>query len=89
MLKDEERREIENEITRYPAREAAAIDALKIVQRHRGWISDESIQDIAVQRDHAVAPSGFARSIRSRTAAGSSSRWRTALSNTSAIAVRS
>jgi NADH-quinone oxidoreductase subunit E len=47
MLTDEERREIESEIARYPAREAASIDALKIVQRHRGWISDESIQDIA------------------------------------------
>jgi NADH-quinone oxidoreductase subunit E len=47
MLTDEERSEIESEIARYPARQAATIDALKIVQRHRGWISDESIQDIA------------------------------------------
>jgi NADH-quinone oxidoreductase subunit E len=47
MLTEEERREIESEIARYPTREAASIDALKIVQRRRGWISDEAVQDIA------------------------------------------
>ena len=47
MLTDEERREIEAEIAHYPNKEAVSIDALKIVQRHRGWISDESLRDIA------------------------------------------
>ena len=47
MLSAEERREIEEEFARYPTREAVCIDAMKIVQRHRGWVSDESIQDIA------------------------------------------
>jgi len=46
-LSAEERREIEAEFPRYPTRRAVCIDALKIVQRHRGWISDESLQDIA------------------------------------------
>ncbi|HKT70543.1 MAG TPA: NADH-quinone oxidoreductase subunit NuoE [Terriglobales bacterium] len=46
-LSAEERREIEAEYPRYPTRRAVCIDALKIVQRHRGWISDESLQDIA------------------------------------------
>ena len=31
----------------YPNKEAVCIDAMKIVQRHRGWVSDESIRDIA------------------------------------------
>ena len=30
-----------------PYRAAVAIDALKIVQAHRGWVSDESLQAIA------------------------------------------
>lgn len=46
-LSAEERREIEAEFPRYPTKRAVCIDAMKIVQRHRGWISDESLQDIA------------------------------------------
>ncbi len=47
MLSPEERHEIEAELPHYPNRQAACIDAMKIVQRHRGWVSDESIRDIA------------------------------------------
>ena len=47
MLSLEERNEIEAELPRYPTKQAVCIDALKIVQRHRGWVSDESIRDIA------------------------------------------
>jgi len=47
MLSDTEREEIAAEMTHYPAPEHACIDALKIVQRHRGWVSDEGVQDIA------------------------------------------
>jgi NADH-quinone oxidoreductase subunit E len=47
MLSDDERREIEAEMKRYPTRQAVCVDALQIVQRHRGWISDEGLQDIA------------------------------------------
>ena len=47
MLTVEEINEIEAEAAHYPKREAVSIDALKIVQRHRGWVSDESIRDIA------------------------------------------
>ncbi len=46
MLSDEERREIKAEIAHYEYRQAACIEALKILQRTRGWISDESIQDL-------------------------------------------
>jgi len=47
MLTQEEITEIEAEAEHYPKREAVCIDALKIVQRRRGWISDESLRDIA------------------------------------------
>ena len=47
MLTAEEITEIEAEAAHYPKREAVCIDALTIVQRHRGWVSDESVRDIA------------------------------------------
>src|SRR5579862_7846432 len=46
MLTDEERREIEGEFPHYPTRRAVCIDAMKIVQKHRGWVSDEALRDI-------------------------------------------
>lgn len=47
MLDDAIRQEIETEAQRYPDRRAVCIDALKIVQRHQGWVSDEAITDLA------------------------------------------
>ena len=47
MLSEEERREIEAELAHYPCKRAVCIDAMRIVQRRRGWVSDESIQEIA------------------------------------------
>ena len=47
MLTEEEKREIEAELPRYTTKRAVGIDAMKIVQRHRGWVSEESIRDIA------------------------------------------
>jgi NADH-quinone oxidoreductase subunit E len=47
MLSDQERREIETELTHYADKQAACIEALKVVQRHRGWVSDEHLGDIA------------------------------------------
>ena len=47
MLTEEEIKEIGNEMNQYPYRAVACIDALKIVQHHRGWISDDSVKDIA------------------------------------------
>lgn len=46
MLTAEERQEIETELSHYPTKQAVCIDAMKIVQQHRGWVSDESIRDI-------------------------------------------
>jgi NADH-quinone oxidoreductase subunit E len=47
MLSDIERRELEEAVKHYPDKRGAAIDALLTVQRHRRWISDESLLDIA------------------------------------------
>lgn len=47
MLTVEERTEIEHETHLYEHKQAACIEAMKVVQKHRGWVSDESIRDIA------------------------------------------
>lgn len=47
MLSPEEIAAIEAELPRYPERRAVCIDALKIVQRRRGWVSDQSLADVA------------------------------------------
>jgi NADH-quinone oxidoreductase subunit E len=47
MLTEKEIHEIKEEMKLYPYPQAVCIDALKIVQHHRGWISDESVKDIA------------------------------------------
>jgi NADH-quinone oxidoreductase subunit E len=49
MLTEKEKEEILEEIKLYPYPGAACIDALKIVQHHRGWISDEAVEDIALE----------------------------------------
>ncbi|MCE2436419.1 MAG: NADH-quinone oxidoreductase subunit NuoE [Pseudomonadales bacterium] len=46
-LTAEEIAEIEEEINHLPDRKSAAIDALMIVQKHRGWVSDESLGAIS------------------------------------------
>jgi NADH-quinone oxidoreductase subunit E len=51
MLTETERKEIEVELKKYAQKRAAAIDALKIVQRHRGYISNNSLKDIALFLD--------------------------------------
>ena len=47
MLYQEEISEIAAEMLHYPQKQAVCIEAMRIVQRHRGWVSDEAIQDIA------------------------------------------
>ena len=47
MLTEQEQKEIQQELVKYAHKRAAGPEALKIVQRHRGWISDESLNDIA------------------------------------------
>lgn len=47
MLTEEEIERIEEEAAKVPVRRAACIEALKIVQQHRGYISDDSLNEIA------------------------------------------
>src|SRR5215475_10372186 len=47
VLTEEERQEIEAELHQYAQKRAVCIDALKIVQRRRGWVSDENVRDLA------------------------------------------
>ena len=47
VLSGEEIAEIAAEIAHLPDRESAAIDALMIVQKHRGWVSDTRLRAIA------------------------------------------
>ncbi len=47
MLTDEEKREIDEELAKYRTKRAAGPEALKIVQRSRGWVSDDSLRDVA------------------------------------------
>ena len=46
-LSSEELNAIDEELEHAPYKAAVAIDALKIVQSHRGWVSDSSLQEIA------------------------------------------
>ena len=47
MLSDIEREEIEAVLPHYPDRRSVGIEALKIVQKHRGWVTDEGMAGIA------------------------------------------
>jgi len=47
MLSHREIEQIEHELAIVPRRSGACIEALRAVQRHRGWISDEAVRDIA------------------------------------------
>jgi NADH-quinone oxidoreductase subunit E len=54
MLSESEKQEIYEEMKLYPYKGAVCIDALKIVQHHRGWISDEAVADIASELELSV-----------------------------------
>jgi NADH-quinone oxidoreductase subunit E len=47
MLTAAEKQKIEAESTHYQDKGAVCIEALKIVQKHRGWISDEALCDLS------------------------------------------
>ncbi|SRR5260221_7009660 len=47
MLTEVEIQAIDHEIKLLPHKKAAVIEALKIIQQHRGWVSDESVEAIA------------------------------------------
>ena len=47
MLTEQEKQEIAAELSHCEFKQSASIDALKIIQKHRGWVSDEAIRDVA------------------------------------------
>jgi NADH-quinone oxidoreductase subunit E len=51
MLTEQEKQEILNEVKHYPYPGVACLDALKIVQSHRGWVEDDAVKDIAMLLD--------------------------------------
>lgn len=55
MLSQEERTEIEVELSEVPFKRAASIEALKIIQRHRGWVDDQALNDAAVMLEMTPA----------------------------------
>lgn len=46
-LTPEEIAEIDHEMELYPDKKAVGLEALKIVQKHQGWVSDESLMAIS------------------------------------------
>ncbi len=47
MLSEEERHAIEEQLKLYDHKRAASVEALKIVQKHRGWVPDDGLKDLA------------------------------------------
>ena len=50
-LTPEEIVDIEHEMTHYPYKKAVGLEALKIVQKHQGWVSDESLLAVSEYLD--------------------------------------
>ena len=55
MLTETEMKEIAHEVQLVPYKKAAVIEALKVVQQQRGWISDDSVRSIAEYLDMSEA----------------------------------
>jgi NADH-quinone oxidoreductase subunit E len=51
MLNEKEKQDIAYELAHAPTKASASIEALNIVQRHHGWVSDEALKDIATMLD--------------------------------------
>jgi NADH-quinone oxidoreductase subunit E len=55
MLSDTEKKEIEATVQHAETQRSACVDALLIVQRHRGWVSDEALADVAAALEMSTA----------------------------------
>jgi len=51
MLTQEEIKEIDKAISIVPYKKAASVEALKVVQGHRKYVSDENLKDVAAYLD--------------------------------------
>ncbi len=47
MLSKQEIAEIDHEITKFPVRKSACLEALMVVQKYRGYVSDEALREVA------------------------------------------
>jgi NADH-quinone oxidoreductase subunit E len=47
MLTEQERSEIDELLRHNERPEGACVEALKVVQKHRGWVSDDAVADVA------------------------------------------
>jgi NADH-quinone oxidoreductase subunit E len=47
MLSDEERQEIEADLGHHAQARGVVPEALMVVQRHRGWVTDQAVRDVA------------------------------------------
>ena len=55
QLTETEINAIDHELSLVPYKKAAVIEALKIVQQHRGWVNDESVEAIAEYLEMSAA----------------------------------
>lgn len=55
MLSESEIHAIEHEVSLVPYKKAAVIEALKVVQQHHGWVSDEKLEEVAAYLDMSPA----------------------------------
>lgn len=51
MLSNQEKQEIAAELAHATTKASASVDALNIIQRHRGWVSDAALKDVAAVLD--------------------------------------
>ncbi len=51
MLSEKELQEINAELSHAASKGSASVDALNIIQRHRGWVPDEAVKDVAAVLD--------------------------------------
>ncbi len=51
MLTDKEIQDINTELAHAVTKASASVDALNIIQKSRGWVSDEAVKDVSVLLD--------------------------------------
>ncbi len=51
MVSEKAKKEIKNEMKKYPKKKASLLPALHIVQNEKGWISEETMEEIAQNLD--------------------------------------
>jgi NADH-quinone oxidoreductase subunit E len=55
VLQDQEVTALQQKLAVVPRKQAACVDALRVVQRYRGWVSDDALHDLAEHLDMTPA----------------------------------